>query len=450
MTEEKKIQLEAAYQAFIDSMSMELPVEKLDEFVIPDVMGYGTTVDEKVFDLEGLVNIINLQEKQSENTNFKISFIPVHRKISDDENCAVYVDELIVSMQLEQGLNKFSARLSTVLDYIDGNWKIIHWHGSKAVETEGDTWHKEEWKQRNAELQKLVKEKTADLEKTLDDLKTTQAQLIHAEKMASLGELTAGIAHEIQNPLNFVNNFSEVSVDLIEEMDDEMLTGNIEEVKAIATDLKQNLKKIELHGKRASFIVKGMLDHSRADSGDRVPTDINILADEFLRLSYHGLRAKDKSFNAEIKTEFDEDLPGVMVIPQDFGRVLLNLINNAFYACAERSRSSVAEKQTSASTLPSAYKPRVTVSTKKENGNVVITVSDNGNGIPEDVKDKIFQPFFTTKPTGEGTGLGLSLSYDIITKGHNGTLKVNTKEARPDDPVGRGEGTEFIIVIPEK
>ena len=268
------------------------------------------------------------------------------------------------------------------------------------------------------------------VEKTLSELKSAQTQLIHSEKMASLGELTAGIAHEIQNPLNFVNNFSEVSVDLIEEMDDEMTLGNIEEVKDIAGDLKQNLEKIHHHGKRASFIVQGMLEHSRSNPGDKKPTNINVLADEFLRLSYHGLRAKDKSFNAKIITKFEKDLPEINVIPQDFGRVLLNLVNNAFYAVAERQR--IHKK---------AYKPSVTVSTRKINNKMEIRVKDNGNGIPNEVLKKIFQPFFTTKPTGEGTGLGLSMSYDIITKGHNGKLEVETKE---------GEGTTFLISIPIK
>jgi len=259
-------------------------------------------------------------------------------------------------------------------------------------------------------------------------LKSTQSQLIHSEKMASLGELTAGIAHEIQNPLNFVNNFSEVSVDLMEEMEEEIAAGNNEEVTAIAEDLKQNLEKITTHGKRASFIVRGMLEHSRTNTGEKTPTDINVLADEFLRLSYHGLRAKDKSFNAEFKTELDENLPKINVIPQDFGRVLLNLINNAFYAVTEKQKLQT-----------KGYNPTVLLSTRKIGGNIEIRVKDNGNGIPDEIKDKIFQPFFTTKPTGEGTGLGLSLSYDIITKVHSGDLKLHSI---------KGEGTEFIIDLP--
>ncbi|MEZ5196786.1 MAG: ATP-binding protein [Bacteroidales bacterium] len=248
--------------------------------------------------------------------------------------------------------------------------------------------------------------------------------------MASLGELTAGIAHEIQNPLNFVNNFSEVSVDLIIEMNEEIETGHTNEVKSIANDLKQNLEKISHHGKRASSIVKGMLEHSRAGDGHKEPTDINALADEYLRLAYHGLRAKDKSFIADFKTDLENDLPRIKVVPQDIGRVLLNLINNAFYAVNEKRKEGLRD-----------YIPSVILSSKKLENNIEIRVKDNGNGIPAKMLDKIFQPFFTTKPTGEGTGLGLSLSYDIISKGHNGELKVKTEE---------GKGTEFIIVLPEK
>ena len=269
------------------------------------------------------------------------------------------------------------------------------------------------------------------IEQAYEVLKSTQAQLIQSEKMASLGELTAGIAHEIQNPLNFVNNFSEVSNELIVEMNDELDKGNIREAKAIASDIQQNLEKINHHGKRADAIVKGMLQHSRSPTGQKEPTDINALANEYLRLSYHGLRAKDKSFNATVQTDFDEDLSSVggkiNIIPQDIGRVLLNLYNNAFYAVTEKKKQQ-----------PEGYEPTVSVSTKKLNDKVEIRVKDNGNGIPQKVVDKIFQPFFTTKPTGQGTGLGLSLSYDII-KAHGGELKVETKE---------GEGSDFTIILP--
>ena len=267
-----------------------------------------------------------------------------------------------------------------------------------------------------------------EIEKAYLDLKTTQNQLIQSEKMASLGELTAGIAHEIQNPLNFVNNFSEVSIELIDEMEEEMAKGDTTGAIAIASDIKQNLEKINYHGKRADSIVKGMLQHSRAGNNVKEPTNINALADEYLRLAYHGLRAKDKSFNADLQTNFDEQLPKINVIPQDVGRVLLNLFTNAFYATHQMQKMTKGD-----------YKPMVSVTTTQNEKFVVITVKDNGIGIPEAIKDKIMQPFFTTKPTGEGTGLGLSLSYDIVVKTHGGTIAIDSKEK---------EYTIFTIQLP--
>jgi signal transduction histidine kinase len=289
--------------------------------------------------------------------------------------------------------------------------------------------------ERRAELEILVTERTAalskqkdELEVALSDLKTMQQQLIQSEKMASLGELTAGIAHEIQNPLNFVNNFSEVSRELLSEMEEELQKGDTQEAIAIADDIKQNLEKIHHHGKRADGIVKGMLQHSRASTGQKEPTDINALADEYLRLAYHGLRAKDKSFNTELTTNFAPDIPMANVVPQDIGRALLNLFTNAFYAIQQKQKKE-----------GEAFKPEVAVTTRVSGRFIKIQVRDNGTGIPDAVREKIMQPFFTTKPTGEGTGLGLSLSYDIIVKGHNGKIDIISKE---------GEFTEFTVVIP--
>ena len=266
------------------------------------------------------------------------------------------------------------------------------------------------------------------LEKTLTNLKSTQQQLIQTEKMASLGELTAGIAHEIQNPLNFVNNFSEVNDELLKELKAEAEKGNLEEVKAIANDIAFNSEKINHHGKRADSIVKGMLQHSRSTSGQKEPTDINALCDEYLRIAFHGLRAKDRSFNATTKTDFDKSIGSINIIPQDIGRVVLNLINNAFYAVSEKAKQNI-----------DGYEPTVLVKTKKINGKIEISVKDNGDGIPGSIKEKVFQPFFTTKPTGQGTGLGLSLSYDIVTKGHGGKLHYSSND---------GIGSIFIIELP--
>lgn len=280
--------------------------------------------------------------------------------------------------------------------------------------------------EQNARLESLVEERTSELAQSLSDLKQTQAQLIQSEKMASLGELTAGIAHEIQNPLNFVNNFSDVSIELLDEMQEELEKGDVEEVKAIAEDVKQNLGKIAHHGRRADSIVKGMLQHSRTSSGQKELTDVNALGDEYLRLAYHGLRAKDKSFNAELIMDLDGQMPKIPLLTQDFGRVLLNLFTNAFYATQQKAKQD------------STFKPIVKLTTAYKDGAAEIRVYDNGTGIPDEIKDKILQPFFTTKPTGEGTGLGLSLSYDIVVKGHGGTINIESEE---------GVYTEFIITV---
>ena len=273
-----------------------------------------------------------------------------------------------------------------------------------------------------------IEEQRDQTNKALADLQLTQKQLIQSEKMASLGELTAGIAHEIQNPLNFINNFAEVNKEMIEELEDELKNGNTDEALAIANNIKENEEKINHHGKRADGIVKGMLQHSRASSNVKEPTDINKLADEYLRLAYHGLRAKDKSFNTEMTTHFDPKVPNINVVPQDIGRVLLNLFTNAFYATQQRQKIAGPN-----------YKPIIEVSTAVNSKFIHIRVKDNGVGIPDHIRDKILQPFFTTKPTGEGTGLGLSLSYDTIVKGHNGKINIESKD---------GEGSEFIIDLP--
>ncbi len=293
--------------------------------------------------------------------------------------------------------------------------------------------------ERKAELETVVLERTAELMKqkeelqqAITDLKSTQAQLVQREKMASLGELTAGIAHEIQNPLNFVNNFSEVSAELSEELQHEVNKLSIEpeqksSLNSILSDIKHNQQKINHHGKRADGIVKGMLMHSRKSTGEKELTDINLLADDYMQLSYHGLRAKDKSFNATMQTYYNKDLQKINVVPQDMGRVFLNLFTNAFYAVGEKKKRGVED-----------YEPVVRVYTSKLNSFIEIRIKDNGDGMSQDILDKIYQPFFTTKPAGHGTGLGLSISYDII-KAHGGELSVNTKE---------GEFAEFIIKLP--
>ncbi len=274
----------------------------------------------------------------------------------------------------------------------------------------------------------LLQQQKEEIETAMSNLKATQAQLIHSEKMASLGELSTGIAHEIQNPLNFVNNFSELNQELVTELTHAIDLGNTDEVKTIAETIRENESKINLHGRRADAIVKGMLHHSQSGTGKMEPTNINAMAEEYLRMTYHGLKLKDKSFNAVMQTDFDPHLGSINVIPQDISRVLLNLYNNAFYAVSSRSNGNPLNN----------YQPTVTVSTRKRDNEIEISVKDNGVGISEKVKDKIFQPFFTTKPTGQGTGLGLSLSYEIV-KAHGGEIKVKGSE---------GEGTEFIVALP--
>jgi signal transduction histidine kinase len=290
----------------------------------------------------------------------------------------------------------------------------------------------------NTWLEQKVAERTDALAQALDNLSQTQGQLIQAEKMASLGELTAGIAHEIQNPLNFVNNFSEVNTELLEDVNKSLDEGKTIEVKNILKDIETNMGKITFHGKRADAIVKGMLLHSRANSGQKILTDVNILTDEYLRLSYHGLRARDKSFNAQFIMNFDANTGELMLVPQDIGRVLLNLFNNAFYSVTEKKKL-LEKANRSDGIAKEPYEPIVSVSTKRKKDSVEIRIRDNGQGISKKVIDKIYQPFFTTKPAGQGTGLGLSLSYDIITKEHNGKIEVTTQE---------NDYTEFIIELP--
>jgi signal transduction histidine kinase/tetratricopeptide (TPR) repeat protein len=345
-----------------------------------------------------------------------------------EKNYSEAINHLELQMQMEKDLHK-----NTV------NQKVLNLEISYKAEVAKK--EARAIKQQNEELTRLNKEiekQKQQLEEALNTLRNTQAQLIHSEKMASLGELTAGIAHEIQNPLNFVNNFSEVNKEMIEELLSEKSKveskTNEELENEILNDIKNNSEKINHHGKLEDAIVKNMLQHSRKNSGQKEPTDINALCNEYLRLSFHGMRAKDKNFNAEIKTDFDNTIGNINIVPQDIGRVLLNLYNNAFYAVTEKKTVCQAELVEA----NQQYQPTVSVSSKKINNAIELTVTDNGNGIPENIIDKIFQPFFTTKPTGQGTGLGLSLSYDII-KAHGGEIKVETKE---------GEGTTFVLQLP--
>ena len=400
------------------------PETDLRDIMSDNIKGFGTGKHE-IFNNynEYIEKIFKIFGKQLP-AGTKLHFIDIRSEVLDAIGIVHATYE--INYTLDGIENNYYGRRSTVFHWNNDRWQAIHLHVSEpsAHLAAGESLPVKALKAQNEELKKQVSIRTEELNKSLNDLKATQQQLIQSEKMASLGELTAGIAHEIQNPLNFVNNFSEVNEELIKELKNEAVKGNLEEVKAIANDIEFNSEKISHHGKRADAIVKGMLQHSRSSSGQKELTDINALANEYLRLAYHGLRAKDKSFNATIKTDLDETIGKLNIVPQEIGRVILNLITNAFYTVSEKKKQAGDD-----------YQPTVTVNTKKMNDAIEVTVKDNGNGIPSKVLDKIFQPFFTTKPTGQGTGLGLSLSYDIV-KAHGGELKVETKE---------GEGSEFVI-----
>ncbi|MEO7211114.1 MAG: ATP-binding protein [Chitinophagaceae bacterium] len=445
MNQNKEIekQIMSTHDLFWDALAQRDSVTRFS-ICADDITFIGTGLEERAENKTAYMEINEKGIEQSPN-HFAIEFL--WKRMSHFGNIAWVESEVVWNQEIGENIIRDRIRSTTILKYENNKWLIVHVHGSSPdyrfqggnYMTNVDTLI------RNNELERQVYERTEELNKTLKNLKATQSQLIQSEKMASLGELTAGIAHEIQNPLNFVNNFSEINTELVEELQTEIKSGNTEEAISIANDIKENSEKINHHGKRAGDIVKGMLQHSQSSTGKKEPTDINALCDEYLRLSYHGLRAKNKKFNAELKTNFDETIGKINIIPQDMGRVLLNLYNNAFYACAERLGSAVNEK---IKTADKDYQPTVSIQTKKLNTpdgyRVEIIVSDNGNGIPQSIVDKIFQPFFTTKPTGQGTGLGLSLSYDII-KAHGGEISAGSS-----GKVERkaGEGSTFIIQLP--
>ena len=436
MTEKEKLLNEAITQLYDLGFGDLNDTELLNTLLAEEVMAIGTAIDEKFYSISEVKDLIRRQKEQTAGMDMSYGKKELFRYFEPGANDALIVDDLTLYLNVNGEKLEIYFRFSTVLKFRASRWQVLHFHASKPenVETATDTFGIDEWKKKTEELEKLVVERTAELSQknqqlneTIQQLTTTQAQLIQSEKMASLGELTAGIAHEIQNPLNFVNNFSEVSNELIDEMKEQLAIGNKQQAIAIGDDIKQNLEKINHHGKRADDIVKGMLQHSRTSSGQKEPTDINALCDEYLRLAYHGFRAKDKSFNVNFETGFDPSLPKINAVPQDIGRAVLNLINNAFYAVNEKQQQNIP-----------GYEPAVSVGTKKNNDKVEISVIDNGNGISQTILDKVFQPFFTTKPTGKGTGLGLSLAYEIV-KAHGGELRVDTKLEG---------GTMFTILIP--
>ncbi|RZJ64517.1 MAG: GHKL domain-containing protein [Flavobacterium sp.] len=437
MTDEKRISLDTTYRQLLDQVFYMDDIESIEPILDAEFTCYGTAFDEKLQGFTQMRDMLMRQKQQSVGFHFDCTTDPMKHFVSEDGNTAVFSDDIYLHIRSTSETIEVYVRATSVFLHRPDGWKIVSWHVSKPenVSSQDDTYGIDDWKKRNADLEILVAKRTADLveknrelENALEQLKATQTQLVQSEKMASLGELTAGIAHEIQNPLNFVNNFSDVSIELLDEMDAEIEKGDTDEAKAISSDIKQNLEKIAYHGRRADSIVKGMLQHSRASTGQKELTDINVLVDEYLRLAYHGLRATDQSFNAELITHFDENLPKANILPQDIGRVLLNLFTNAFYATQQRAKSKEQE-----------YYPTVEVLTRIQGDSIEIFVKDNGIGIPDEIREKVLQPFFTTKPTGEGTGLGLSLSYDIVVKAHGGTIRIDSKE---------GEFTLFSVLLP--
>ena len=417
----------SVYHGMVDALFGNRPLEDLPGVIDAAFLGYGTAAHETFNSLEGVMNMARMQTEQLHEQEFSFTNKPVAERTLAGGALVLIVEEYDMHMKAID--HRLHVRLTTLLEKKAGNWKVVHFHGSTPDSdiAEEEAFPMEGLKRKNEELEAKIQERTRELEISIENLKTAQAQLVHAEKMASLGELTAGIAHEIQNPLNFVNNFSEVSTELLQELTEGIRNGDWDEVRALATDLTQNLEKIVHHGQRADTIVKGMLQHSRTSDGKKQPTDLNALSEEYLRLAYHGLRARNKDFNATLETSLDSRLEPVEVVPQDIGRVLLNLLTNAFHAVHDKTREG-----------QGGYSPAVTLTTARKDGQVLISVADNGNGIPESIKEKVFQPFFTTKAAGQGTGLGLSLSYDIV-KAHGGDITLKSE---------KGVGTVFTINLP--
>ncbi|OBX24581.1 phospho-acceptor domain-containing protein [Gelidibacter algens] len=432
MTTSKRGLLEYTYQKFLEVGTSEtLPLKTLDSILLDNLTGFGTAADERVFSKSDFYTIIERQREQSKGLNMKWRFVPMVHRVSKDGNSAVFTDDVTLEMDINGEPIKMDLRFTIVLEFQDDKWLIVHWHGSKPVqvESETDTFGIDQWKQRTIELEKIVANRTADLveknnelETAIDALKATQSQLIQSEKLASLGHLAAGIAHEIKNPLNFVNNFSELNLELIDEIKEELqkLPESPEkiEIETILEDVVTNQKKIHQHGTRADSIVKSMLHHSRGGNGIKEPTDINELLKEYVNLSFHGMRAGKKPINVSLDYQLDTSIPKVAVIMEDISRVILNLCNNAFDAMHERLQKKNYSEH---------YQPKLTIKTIEKNNQVVIEIMDNGLGIPSELQDKILMPFFTTKRGTEGTGLGLSITNDII-KAHGGNLRIESKQ----------------------
>lgn len=424
--------LDSVYDVFMKVMMMETDLDLLNDLVIPDITGFGTTIDERIHGLADCKKLVENQIKESENATFHFDRQHLRKRVFSSGLAALMIEEGEVKLELPDGTVEFPFRISTMLDKIDGKWKVVHWHGSTPVMSEDDTWHINDWKKKNQELEAKVTQKTAELEASLEELKATQTQLVVQEKLAALGQLAAGIAHEIKNPMNFVNNFSELSLEYVDEIMEEVnkLPQNetTTDIRDLLGDVSDNLKKIHQHGTRADSIVKSMLMHSRGGSGILEPTDLNELIGEYVNLAFHGMRAGKNPINVKIDYDFDEHVGTVPVFPEDFSRVVLNLCKNAFDAM--RDKFNLSEN--------GSYLPELKVKSAKDGNKVLVIFEDNGPGITDEVRKKLFEPFFTTKKGTEGTGLGLSITHDII-KNHKGEISIESS---------LDAYTRFIIEIP--
>ena len=406
-------QMREAYETYIGVALLSMDVDKAASVVDKHVVGFGTTVEEKIVDIKGFCELVKKQTLLEGRMDYER--FPISERILESGKSVVIVEEVKVHLRFDGNVSVLDLRLSSVFDLIGGKWKLVNWHSSSPVMSEDDTWQIEDWKKRNKELELKISQRTIELEQSLEELKATQAQLIQQEKLASLGQLAAGISHEIKNPINFVNNFSELSLEFASEIQDEIdkleKTQSIENIEQLLQDISQNLRKINMHGKRVDNIVKSMLMHSRGGVGKMEPTNLNDLIREYVNLAFHGMRAGKNAINVSIELGLDPELELIDCFAEDFSRVILNLCKNAFDAMRDKVQND----------LESDYLPTLKISTKTRGDKVEIFFEDNGPGVSKEINEKLFIPFFTTKKGTEGTGLGLSITLEII-KNHNGDI----------------------------